>query len=342
MESVTNSEVRSDGGQYRIKLGVTFEDLETPEYEHAVMWGFEPTLAVDSQNPRLDLNYIIHKKYWEELDVEPTKFSEDDGSEMIHSYGYFDSPYDPECVPDSVRNKMSELFGDELVKGTFSNPPESADVVDVPEIPSEHSVELFTIDINVDGSYSEELEEDDPRVGNGHFTSHVKDSDGEIVHTSYRISHNMSWWVRPTEKGTLVVEKCFHKTWDDRMTANFKENHPGETLVESYQNESETPDLDSLPDEILATLMSWFGEELIKNSLSSRNLPKYVYECFECGEPSHVTPRDHCPACGSDSLCRYESLEQYRERVENRDDDEEKLLDWLTSAEISVSQETPN
>lgn len=338
MDSVTNSNVRSTGGRYEIKLGVTFSDKDDSEYNHAVMWGFEPSLTVDSQNPRLDLNYIIHKKYWSELDVEPTKFTEDDGSELVHSHGYFDSPYNPEHIPETVKNKLEELFSEELVDGTFNNPPENADSVEVPTISEEHSVEVFEMTIQVDGSYTEELEEDDPRVGNGHFTSEVKDAEtGEVLHTSYRISHGMSWWFTPTPDGP-EIEKCFHKSWDDKMKGNFEENYPGETVVEAYQEEETTPSMDSVPDDILHTLTGWFGENLIRSSLTGNQIPRVVYECFDCREASKVTPRDHCPKCGSESLCEFESLLHYRKHIRDRDEDEEELMNWLASAEVSVEE----
>lgn len=339
MDSVSADEVQASGGRYAMKLGVTFSDSDDPEYNHVVMFGFEPTLAVDSQNPRLDLNYIIHKKYWEELDVEPAKFTEDDGSELIHAHGYFDSPYDPSLVPNSVRGKFTELFGEELADGTFTNPPEKAETVAVPDIPGSHTVGVFDLTIQLDGTYTEELSEDDPRVGDGHYKSEMKDENGDVVHESYRMSHDVSWWFTPTGDG-LEIKECFHKTWGERMKRDFEENYPGVTVVESYRDGEETPGMDSVPGAILADLASWFGEELVQASLSSRSLPEYVYECFECDEVSKVTPRDHCPSCGNTSLCRFESVEQYKEAIESRDELDEEVLEWLASADVSVEKES--
>lgn len=339
MDSVTNSEVHACGGRHEIKLGVTFSDTEDPEYNHTVMWGFEPTFAVDSQNPRLDLMYVIHKKYWEELDVEPTKFTEDDGSELVDSYGYFDAPYDPSCVPTTVREKFTELFSEELAEGTFNNPPECPESVDVPNIPEDHSVSVFSMLLQVDGSYTEEVSEEDPRVGDGHFVSEIKDAEtGEVLDRGYTISHDMSWWFTPTQDG-LKIQKCFHKTWGKRMTRDFKESNPGEKVVESYQGEDKTPSMDSLPADIVADLTDWLGENLVTSSFDQASVPEYVYECFNCGEPSKVTPRDYCPECGSDSLCEFDSLESYRDHIEDRDEEEEQFLDWLCSAEVSTEVE---
>lgn len=336
---MANSNVRPTGGRYEIKMGVKFEDEDDPEYNHVIMWGFEPTLAVDSQSPRLDLNYVIHKKYWEELEVEPVKFTEDDGAEIVNSYGYFDSPYDPDCVTDSIKEKFKNLFGRELTNGTFNNPPESTESVDLPSVPEPHSTEVFEMTIQVDGSYTEELEESDPRYGDEKFVSEIKDEDGNVTHRTYRVSHDMAWWFELSD-GQLQTKSCFHKAWGQNgMKRNFEENYPGETIVEAYREDDETPHMDSLPDKILADLTNSFGENLVRASLMEETLPRVVYECFECGDASKVTPRDNCPKCGSDSLCEFESLHHYRKHLRDRDEEEEKLIDLLASAEITVGSD---
>lgn len=347
MDTVDASQVRYDGGTHKIKLGVTFQDEDTPEYEHSVMWAFEPTLATDSQNARLDVSSFIHKKYWTKLDdVEHGLFTEEDGSEIIESAGWFDSPYNPSTIHPLVLDKLRALFGDEIVDNTINNPSDNIDSeIDMPEIPPSAEVEVFEIHLQLDGSYTEELSEDDPRVGDGHYTSHIKDAEGNIKHTSYRIQHNVVWWVTPVEgESRLEIEKCFHKTWDEGTIRGFDTEYPGEYVVEAYREEDDSPGMDTLPGDITEALSGWFGEPLARRSVAydGEELPINAYECYECDTAFEATPRDHCIHCGSDSLIQYESMEHLKERIEERGEDEEQLLDMLMTAEITASHEEVN
>lgn len=339
MESVANSEVTSTGGRHSIRIGVVFQDPEESVYKHQIMWLFEPTLATDSQTPLFEVRGIRHKKYWEGVDIDIMSI-EPDEAEEVHSHGWSNGPYSTETIPETIGEKLAELFGSELSENTMAGIEDGEEVNDIPAVPEKHQVEIHDICLKVDGSYAEELDEDDPLVGNGHFTSHMKDAEtGEILHTSHYMEHSMSWWFEPAEDGGLQIRKCFHKTWDDAVSGGFEVRHEGVELVESYREGEGTPDMETLPDEILSTLMDWVGEPLVSESLegTERELPKYAYECFDCGEVSEVTPRNACPECGSESTCRYESMEMYEEAIADESEEEREVKEFLAGAEVSVS-----
>lgn len=349
MKTLDNHEVRSDGGRHEIKLGVTFTDPDTPEYEHSISWHFEPTFATDTQTPFLEVSGFIHKKYWTEIsdEIDHTLYTTDDGSEIVESGGWFDKPYEAKTLPESVRTHFNSLFGTTLTENTFERAAELTTVdrtpIDIPEIPTDHKVHTFEINLKLDGSYTEELDEDDPRVVDGSYTRHIKNADGEITSTYYTMSHNASWWIQPVADSNGVefeIQKCFHKTWDEGMVGSFDCEYENEKIVESYQEGDEIPPLSSLPDAILTALSEWFGEETIQEALSdcNRSLPKYVYECMACSTDTIVTARNSCPRCSEESLCRYESYEDYMEIKADETEEEQQLKEMLVNAEPTVSE----
>lgn len=345
MKTIATEEVRSTGGRHSIKIGVVFEDPDTPDYEHAIVWGFEPTLATDSQTPTLEIRTVLHKKYWAELDADLTLPTSDDGSEVVYSGGWMSGPFETTQVPQSVQDTLNAIFGDVLTRNTIEQADEIFDsdleTVPLPVIPDTHSVIVPEFTVKIDGDYTEYLDEDDARVQDGNFTNHMKDAEtGEILSTAHPLSHNMSWWFEPKETSDGIrISECFHKTWDDRMHGGFEEKYDRETVVESYRSHTETPPVSQLPKEILTELMQWFGEPFVRSILSEteRDLPTYVYECFNCNSVSEVTPRNHCPNCGSDSTCRYESMEQYTEIIEDEDEQTKAVKEMLASSEPTVT-----
>lgn len=345
METIDADQVKTSGGRHSIKLGVTFEDPETPDYEHAIVWGFEPTLATDSQTPTLEVRSVLHKKYWEEIDAELTLATSDDGSEVIFSGGWMSGPFETAQVPQSITEKLTTIFGTELAQNTIEKPEQIFDIeleeVELPQIPESHSVVVPEFTVKIDGDYIEYLDEADTRVEDGNFTSHMKNAEtGEILSTSHPLNHDMSWWFEPNDTHLgLRIRECFHKTWDDKMHGGFEEKYARETVVESYRSHTETPSIAQLPKEVLAELMQWFGESLVQKMLSdtTRDLPTYVYECFNCDSVSEVTPRNNCPECGSDSTCRYESMDQYAEIIEDEDEQTQAVKEMLANSEPTVT-----
>lgn len=350
MQTLDNSEVRSDGGRHEIKLGITFTDPETPDYEHSISWHFEPSFLTDTQTPFLEVCGFVHKKYWANIreEIEHTRQTTDDGSEIVESGGWFNKPYETDTIPDSIKSHLADLFTDTLAENTTERvsefSPTELTEISIPEIPSNHEVHTFEMVIKTDGSYTEDLDEDDPRVSEDSFTSHIKDGEtGEIRSTYHSMSHNASWWIEPvadTDGVTLEIEKCFHKTWDDGMHGGFECKYENEKLVEVHRESEQTPPLSSLPDAILTALSEWLGEEVVRDALESfdRSLPKYVYECIECSTDSIVTARNACPRCGAESLCRYESFEDYVEIRADESEKEQAVKEMLVNAEPTVSE----
>jgi hypothetical protein len=345
METVDNAEVSSGGGTHKIKLGVTFTDQSSPEYKHSLMWEFGPDMATGPQEAALQVTGFLHKKYWKEIesDIQPTHYSQDDGSEIIESKGWTDSPYSPSCVPNPVRKKFRSLFGENLAENTFTFEPDGAPVIDVPSLPGEFEVEVFELEIKVNGRYNEEISEDDSRVEDGNFTSHMREAEtGDIIHTSHSVRHAVSWWFTPTETDTgkprFQIEQCFHKEWDDTVSNGFENQYENETRIEAYKSPTGSPSMVTLPAEIVDSLSEWFGEPLISQSIKDDggSMPTFVYECFNCERVTKATPRDACPDCDSGSLCTYDSVEEYKQQVENRDEDETELLEVLVNAEPTV------
>lgn len=165
MDTIDADQVESGGGRHSIKLGVTFEDPETPEYEHAVVWGFEPTLATDSQTPILEVRTVLHKKYWDEIDADLTRSTSDDGSEVVYSGGWMTGPFSTSAIPESIKSKFKCIFGQPLTENTFTCPNDVFDIdledPTLPPIPDDHEVVLPEFTVKVDGDYTEYLDEDD-------------------------------------------------------------------------------------------------------------------------------------------------------------------------------------
>lgn len=350
MDTVNNQEVRSSGGRHEVCFGVTFDDEEDAEYEHSIVWTFVPTLSTGPENARFEVMNLIHKRYPKSLrgSVTQTNFSRDDGSEILHSHGWGSSPHPTESVPETVRERFRSLFGDELAEHTFTARDERVDAVELPEIPDDHSASIVDITLRIDGLYTEDIPEEDPRVDveKEHFTSHMKDAEtGEILHTSHVVNHSPSWWFGPVEDGSrLQIRQCYHKTWDDRMTGGFTEENPREEMIESYREDDDTPSMATLPKEIITTLSEWVGESLTLRSVShdGGELPTYVYECFGCETVFESTPLGGCPHCPNDRLCRYDSQERYDEINEDQDERDREILEELTNAELTTTVETIN
>lgn len=336
---------RSGGGSHTIALGVRYQDADDPEYEHALVWKFEPTFATDSQTPMLESRGFLHKQYWVENrdEIEYTHYSTDDGSNLVESYGWFDT-IAVSSVPEQVWGEMEALFGSEVRTNTFETPVGGADaVMPTVSVPTEAEAFVAELELKVDARASEEIDEDDPRVTPDDFTSHVRDGDtGEILSTSHFVSHDCSWWIQPVRNGSepyLRIEKCFHKTWDEGMVGSFECEYENEEVVEAYRSADEAPSFDSLPEDVIASLSNWLGEPIVKRSLErcGAEMPQRVYECFECDATTVATPRGTCVECGSESLCTYKSIEQYEESKANESETTKKIKEMLASAEPSVS-----
>lgn len=353
MESIQNHSrtrpYRSNGGSHRIAVGARYDDPETPEYRHALVWKFNPTLQRGPQTPTFDCVGFVHKKYWRDIepDIAYTHDTTDDGSEVIESHGWSDT-IDVTTTPDIVREHFESLFGSENRENAFTNPRiEGEEAPDV-SLPKDASAFTAEFDVVISGRTTEELSPDDPRVDadSEEFTSHMKDANtGEILSTSHIATHDCRWWIRPVsteDEARLEIEQCFHKVWDKRMHGGFECKDENETLVESHRD-GDTPSIDSLPDDVLAGLADWFGEPLIRRSLRANGseMPTKTYECVSCDSVFEVTPRDSCPDCGSESLCEYPSLEKYEEIKEEESDEAAALKEELATAEITTTLDEP-
>jgi len=323
MDSVQSEDVQCTGGHHTIKIGVTFEDRKSPDYKHSIVWGFEPTLATEGKHPILEVRTILHKKYSNNINPDYTIPTQDDGSEVINHGGWTDGPFTTDAIPNSVKDKLSEMFGDELAENTIKNPQEVLDIdcefseVTLPNIPNKHTVILPEFIVEIHGSYVNHLSKEEADQRDVDYTSHMKDANtGEIKDTYYPVNHNLLWVFSPVKNESgLQVEKCVHKTWNNKMSYDFEENYDGEQIIEAYKTPAETPNIDELPRAILLELTEWFGTPLMEQMLAgtNTNIPTYAYDCYNCDELSVSTPRKTCPKCGSENKTRYDSVENYNQ-----------------------------
>lgn len=346
MKSVDNDELLVGVEENEVRIGVIFEDSDTPRYHHSIVWGFKPTLQTDSQNPILTVSNFIHKKYYREIDVNMTSATSDDGSNLVNSGGWGDKPFDTSCVPDSVKARFKSIFGDVLTKNTFDNAEDILDTeltdIDVPDIPDKHRVIIPKSNIQYSGRYSEDVEPDDPRIKDNKekYKKEIKDEDGNVLSSSYVIDHHIIWWFSSIEGDVgIQVDKCCHKTWCERVSYSFKCEYETTSMVESHKKPSETPAFSELPRDLIKELCADFGEQFVRMNLDDpeSELPRYAYECMDCDSVYVVTPRNNCPNCGNSSVIRHDSEESYINYIENETESQKEMKEWLCSAEVSIS-----
>jgi hypothetical protein len=348
MNSIEKERVEDDGGKTDIWVGVCFEDDDSKEYEHSIVWRFEPTFATDSQTPVLEIRRVLHKKYWVGLDEKVTTPTTDDGSDIKVSKGWAEGPFDPSQLPESVFKKLRYIFGDELAQNTVI---EAADILDVDftsvnliDIPNSHTVITPEFTIKANGRYTDSVDKSHERVIDGAFTRKIRDGETEEVLDVYHpIDHSVSWWFTPSDSGLVEIEKCVHKIWDEGMVGGFETKYENEEVIEACRTPEASPSVASLPDDILRSLAEMFGEPFVVELLEDTDaeIPTYVYECFECGEASEVTPRSSCPECGASSVCRYESPEEYRKSIEQETERDRKVKEKLAQLELTFESEEP-
>lgn len=342
MKSVDKDEISAQPQELEFKIGVIFEDSETPRYNHSVVWRFEPTLRTGSQDPILTVSSLIHKKYYREIDANITSSRTDDGSNLVNTGDWYDKPIDTSVIPETVRNKFESIFGETLATNTFEKPEDVLDTevteIDIPEIPDDHYVIVPEINIKYKGSYTERVESDNPQE---RFKTEFENEDGDTV-SYYSIDHLVFWNFKPKPSETgLEVLECFHKIWDDSVRFGFDVKEDGVDMLETHRKVSGTPSNSELPKSLLAELCNDFGEQFVRTLLDDPedNLPQYVYECVGCDSACVVTPRDNCPNCGSSSTIRYESEEEYINHIENETERDRDMKEFVANAEVSIGMD---
>jgi hypothetical protein len=286
METVESAEVKSKGGKYKIELAATFNKNTTTS--KTILYCFEPTHSANYNNPAFTLNAI---EIWEHTDLkDPTEIenqslfrqvkqnteSTNTDSTLRSIYSNHKSPYDPHLAPETVYQKLEELFGSEIAMNTKTNTIEDSTTIDIPQLPQEHIASIKDLTLKHHGTYT--------------------DTSG--------LNHNLLWTFTPvqiSEQPELAVSRCFHKVWHQRTTHKFSEENSTEQLVELHQTPATAPDIPTLPDSIIVTLTRLFGNHLLKNSFKRHNkpFPTVTYECTNCDTTMTIEPHAVCPDCGN-------------------------------------------
>lgn len=212
MQTVDNDLVLSGGGEYSIKIGVTFPTEEEKQKE-SIVWTFVPQLNT-GRTKNLQVQSVLHKKYWTEVDVDMTQATADDGSEIKYYGSYSEGPFCTSKIPNTVTTVLTETFGETLAQNTL-NREDTSQLTDpeLREIPSEHICIIPEFTLRLTGEYTEELSRTDTRVTEDDFTETIQNANtGEILHTSHPLQHTVEWWLIPHPDTTgLTIEKCYRE-----------------------------------------------------------------------------------------------------------------------------------
>ena len=232
MDSVSKDKVNRVGCHQDIRITAEYDDPDASKMKHSVMWEFVPHpdgLLVPS---------FLHKKFYEQVTVDPTSFTQDDGSEIIEMYCW--EPIHPTAVPHKVWDFVRELLGDKLVTTTLSaDTPSSYKIPKLTNIPQSSSISCDTFEVLIDAQYSETFDEG-------------------------TITHYCVWEFEPDTSNTprLQVSKCVHKTCFGTATTAYSDDNPGEQIIELLEGDA-TPPISELPSTVISRLQTLFGPSSI-------------------------------------------------------------------------------